>query len=278
MERYISITSIIGLIVAVSASLLTLGARAEDLVFQDHVQWQTHPMANPHFDILIVTVISTESGPFTNENPPQGLARVDEVLRGDERSGATYAILWRGNSPPEYEESGGFRDGAYIPPRGLKRDWSEHPVAAPAIGDRFIVFDAGVMQKGGIWAQEAYRFSAENRNAVIKYMAPPERHGIAQGLAFLLILVAPAACVWLHIRSRSPELTDDQKGRARIALALTVPAAMADYAFYESGISIHSNIRVDLLLIWPALALTVAIACISLLRFALRGRQSTPNE
>jgi hypothetical protein len=264
-------TSIIGLIMAVTASLLTLGARADDLVFQDQVQGQTPAMANPHFDILIVTVISMDSGPFTNQKPPRGLARVDEVLRGDERSGATFPILWGGNSPPQYEEPGGLRDGTYIAPRGVKRDWAERPLAAPDIGDRFIVFDAGVVQKGRISAQEAYRFTAENRDLVTKNMAPPERRGIVQGLAFFLILVAPAACIWLHIRSRSSKLTDDQKGRARIALALTVPAAMADYAFYESGISIHSNIRVDLLVIWPALALTVAIACLSLVLFALRS-------
>jgi hypothetical protein len=41
-----------------------------------------------------------------------------------------------------------------------------------------------------------------------------------------------------------------------------VPAV---YAFYESGISIHSSIRVDLLLLWPAIVLTLAIAAISLL-------------
>lgn len=261
--------SIKGLTMAMLAALLTFGVRAEDQVFHDEVQQQTYAMANPHFDILIVTVVSMESGPFTNERPPQGVVRVQEVLRGREKVGTTYPIRWQSISPPEYEESGGLQDGANIAARRLKPDWANRRVAAPTAGDRFIVLTFGIT-KGWIRVEDAYRVSDENRSFVTRHMAPPERYGIVQGAAFLFILAAPVACILLHFRSRSPRLTDRQKGRARLALALAVPVAIAVYAFYESGVSIYSNIRADLLVLWPALGLTVAIAGISLLLFALR--------
>ena len=64
---------------------------------------------------------------------------------------------------------------------------------------------------------------------------------------------------------RSPAVSPRGKLRLRLALWLTLVLVPGVYAFYESGISIHSNIRVDLLLLWPAIALTLLIAAASIL-------------
>src|SRR5260221_14622951 len=66
-------------VVAGLALLLLWGApgQAQDEVGDErHDASMSPPLQNPHFDILVVTVVAIEKGPFTNKNPPQGLVRV----------------------------------------------------------------------------------------------------------------------------------------------------------------------------------------------------------
>jgi hypothetical protein len=51
---------------------------------QDNADTEHRMLGNPYFDILVVTVVSMEHGPFTDENPPKGSVKVDEVMRGTE--------------------------------------------------------------------------------------------------------------------------------------------------------------------------------------------------
>ena len=64
---------------------------------------------------------------------------------------------------------------------------------------------------------------------------------------------------------RSSAVSTSLKHRLRLALWLVLFLVLPTYAFYESGVSIYTNIRVDLLLLWPAIGLTLAIGAISLL-------------
>lgn len=258
----------IGEVVAGLALLLAcaVSARAQDQVVDEQLDASVSaPLQNPHFDILVVTVVSVEGGPFTNETPPQGVVRVDGTLRGGEKPGAVYPVRWSGRiGADDYEDRGGMRDGSWVPPR-IKPEWHQRPLAPPIPGDRMIVFAAGVAEFKSIWAQAAFRFSPGNRDFALQHMAPPERGAAIQTPAFLLILLAPIACVVLHLRLRSPRVGARGKLRLRLALWLALVLVPGVYAFYESGISIHSNIRVDLLLLWPAIALTLLIAAASIL-------------
>jgi hypothetical protein len=247
-------------------SLWGAAARAQDQVVDERLdQSVAAPLHNPHFDILLVTVVGVESGPFTNADPPQGLVRVDETLRGSEPVGAIYPARWSGHvRDDDYADRGGMRDGAWIPPQ-LKPEWHQRLLDPPKPGDQLIVFTSGVAEFKSIWAQAAFRLTPENRVFVLAHMAPPERGAALQTPAFLLILLAPLACITLHLLRRSSAVSGPVKFRLRLALWLVLFLVPAVYDFYESGISIHSNIRVDLLLLWPAIALTLVIAAASLL-------------
>ena len=250
-------------------ALLLLGsmaARAQDQVVDERLDASiAAPLHNPHFDIVVVTVVAVESGPFTNADPPLGLVRVDETLRGAEPVGAIYPARWSGHVRDEdYADRGGMRHGGWVQPQ-LTPEWHQRPLASPKPGDQVIVFVASVTEFKSIWAQAAFRLTPENRAFAVAHMAPAERSAVIQAPAFLLILLAPIACVMLHMLLRSSAVSAPLKYRLRLALWLVLLLVLPVYAFYESGISIYSNIRVDLLLLWPAIALTLAIAAISLL-------------
>lgn len=80
----------------------------------------------------------------------------------------------------------------------------------------------------------------------------------------------PVACLLLFalsLRRSTPPLV---RRRLRLAVFLVPLAALGLYAFYETGISTYTNIRVDLLLIYPALLLAFlfwpALLVVALLR------------
>ena len=246
--------------------LASVTARAQDQVIDERLDAPAAaPLDNPHFDILVVTVVAVENGPFTNADPPLGLVRVDATLRGAEPVGAIYPARWSGHvRADDYADRGGMRAGAWVQPE-LKPDWHQRTLLPPKAGDQVIVFAAGVAEFKSIWAQAAVRLTPENRAFAIAHMAPAERSAALQTPAFLVVLLAPLACVMLHVLRRSPALSGLGRQRLRLALWLVLLLVLPVYAFYESGISVYSNIRVDLLLLWPAIGLTLAIAAISLL-------------
>jgi len=252
-----------------SLALLLVGsmtAHAQDQVVDGRLDASAAaPLHNPHVDIVVVTVIAAETGPFTNADPPLGLVRVDETLRGAEPVGAIYPVRWSGHvGDGDYENRGGIRDGAWVPPE-LKREWHQRLLVPPKPGDHVIAFAAGVAEFESIWAQAAFRLTPENHAFAIAYMAPPERNAAIQMSAFLLVLLAPLGCAILHMLLRSSTVSGARRYRLRLTLWLVLFLVLPLYAFYESGISIYSNIRVDLLLLWPAIGLTLAIGSVSLL-------------
>jgi hypothetical protein len=73
----------------------------------------------------------------------------------------------------------------------------------------------------------------------------------------LMILAAPVVCVALFAFSLPRSVPEGRRRRLRLAVGLLPLAALGLYAFYESGVSVYTNIRVDLLLIYPALFVTL---------------------
>ena len=73
----------------------------------------------------------------------------------------------------------------------------------------------------------------------------------------LMILAAPVVCVALFAFSLPRSVPEGRRRRLRLAVGILPLAALGLYALYESGVSVYTNIRVDLLLIYPALFVTL---------------------
>lgn len=85
--------------------------------------------------------------------------------------------------------------------------------------------------------------------------SPDDRTGWVQAPVALMILAVPILCLALFALSLPRSVPEVRKGRLQLTVGLLPLAALGLYAFYESGISAETNIRVDLLLIYPALVL-----------------------
>lgn len=71
----------------------------------------------------------------------------------------------------------------------------------------------------------------------------------------IFILLSPVACLVLFLISLRRTLSPSLRQRCAVSAFVLPPVALALYALYESGIPSEMNIRIDLLLIYPALAL-----------------------
>ena len=108
---------------------------------------------------------------------------------------------------------------------------------------------------------------------VLAGLAQPDggdRTGWVQVPVALMILASPVLCVTLYALSLPRSVPGVRRRRLRLAVGLLPLAALGLYAFYESGVSVYTNIRVDLLLIYPALFLALlswpALIVVALLR------------
>ena len=88
----------------------------------------------------------------------------------------------------------------------------------------------------------------------------------------MLIILSPVACLILFVislrRTGSPTL----RQRCAVATFVLPLVVLALYAFYESGIPPEMNIRIDLLLIYPAIALDLLFWPALLVRFLILRR------
>jgi hypothetical protein len=71
----------------------------------------------------------------------------------------------------------------------------------------------------------------------------------------ILIILSPVACLILFVLSLGRTRPPSFRQRCAVAVFLLPLVSLALYAFYESGIPPEVNIRIDLLLIYPALAI-----------------------
>jgi hypothetical protein len=70
-----------------------------------------------------------------------------------------------------------------------------------------------------------------------------------------LIILSPVACLVLFVLSLRTTRPASFRQRCAVAVFVLPLVALALYAVYESGIPPEVNIRVDLLLIYPVLAI-----------------------
>jgi hypothetical protein len=209
-------------------------------------------LRNPHYDILVVTVLAVDDDGATNENPPKLTLRIDEVLRGSSRPDTMPGVWFKTILEGDYDTAPG---GAWI----TKQSWNDTPRKGPAVGSRFITTIMAAMSEELIYMNEyqAHPYSAVVRAQVVEDMAPPEHSLILVFILGGLIVLSPVAGTILVGIARARETPEAAKKR-RIAFAVMI-GSFPVYAFYESGISVYSNIRMDLLLIWPALIANVVL-------------------
>lgn len=88
----------------------------------------------------------------------------------------------------------------------------------------------------------------------------------------VLIILSPVACLILFVISLRRTGSPSSRQGCAVATFALPPVALALYAFYESGIPPETNIRVDLLLIYPAIALDFLFWPALLVRYLIYRR------
>lgn len=226
--------------------------------------------------IIVAEAVELSKGPYTNSNPPRGIFRIHEVIRGHTRPKSA-EIFWVARKPHEDFEpwTRGMPEDWRIKyyNRPLRGGWHERPFEGPAVGEKLIIFAVEENQLFRrpplLRAVLALRYSKENRDIVMRNMAPADRHPRIQGhLLKLLVLAGPAALILLIVSTKT---AGHQKGLfIRIALGISA-AHLPLYLFYEQG-NRTGGIRIDLLVVYPALVVSAVVLVISV-ALLWRGRR-----
>jgi hypothetical protein len=203
---------------------------------------------DPHWDVLVVTAERVTVDTTVGGTRPRGLFSVNEVLRGAPKP-SPIELVWQ---EPR-------RSSSAVPGRE-PHDWRKEPLEK---GNKLIVFGSMCPRSGSstMTVVDAFMFTPENRQTVVTNMAPAERAGRAQLAVFLLLLLIPIACFGV-IGAAVARCRWFPRRTARLACVVLGALEWCLYAWYESGVSAYTNIRIDLLLVWPALCVTLgALVC-----------------
>ena len=219
-------------------------------------------LQNPAYDILVVRVLEADDRDGTNADPPAVTLEIEEVLRGPSRQGKVsarwYGPIWHADLAPE---------------GGTTKAWQSRPLSGPTVGDRLIVF-GGVGPEGAftVQAHAVYRLTEANRQAVLD-------HGARTHSAPVFILlwvgmgVSALGALTLFVVSFFARETAGRASRLRAGVVACAAAAVGFYVFYESGVSPYAAIRIDLLLLWPAVGAALVLGAISLI-LVLRAKRT----
>lgn len=194
-------------------------------VTADELRPGSSDLANPSLDLLVLRVEETHGG---GRLPLAATVRIVDVIRGRLKPGDRATASW-GWQP------------------------SQENVRPPEVGTEFLAVGFGMKLRGGerrVKILGTYAASSQNLSIARRHMARPPRSPwplIALPVVGwgLLIVCAFAKRRW----------------RALLA-AVAVATALAEYPLYyryERHMSYHYTIRIDLLLIWPALLASLAI-------------------
>lgn len=214
----------------------------------------------PDFDILVVRVLAADPEAGSNGAPPKATLAIDEVIRGAPR-GPKVEAVWE---PPYF--------GPQDDPEGtLIAAWRAAPLRTPAAGARLIVF---AIDRSGVYsvqAHQVYAFSEANlataRQNAVHRRSDTIQFGLMVAVPGVVLLgLLPFVLSWL------PGFSGQARRRHNLAVLAACVAAMALYVAYETGVPPYSAIRVDLLILAPALALALLLALVSLVRLLWRRK------
>lgn len=183
---------------------------------------------DPQFTVLVVKVLRAKIVEGTNAAPPEGQFRVVEVLRGRNVPRGRYSYRFVSGRPRQDEDPA---------------TWNSKPVHGPVPGDDLIVFtyvgdqpkaEGDLIALQGPMIRDVPRLRDQVAGKLVhdsKLMFP----------LFLLVLASPVL------------------GFVRRIGWLSIPVAFGAYSVYERLMSPAYDIRIDLLLIWPALIASVVV-------------------
>jgi hypothetical protein len=214
--------------------------------------------------------------------PPNSTVEIQRTLRGDPLTG-TREVIWSRGLVPMTDEDPGCSSRPYDPNRPCKRIPHQlsldQAVVPPAAGVKVIFLVEPTYQAGKFGVLESAIPGLADRvrltNALItdrvfpahaKNLATFAKHEQRSepfstrfaGLLVLTLLIGSFAAICLAFTLPKP------------ALVVAVMSFVA-YGTYESGIDVSTNIRVDLLLIYPLLALNFAAVIVAIHRLGGRN-------
>ena len=233
---------------------------------------------------VYVGTVKESSAAGTVAAPPSSLIDIEQTLRGDALGGAQRVIWTRGASAVTFADRACI-DGPFDP----KRDCSyildaaslATQVSPPKVGERLIVVTIKPSSKrldttypGTIPGIVSRLVNENSLAALIAYPATPENLAAFSQSAlsrepllkrfnshlFVGTLIAAIAAMILAFASPKAGL-----GIGLLTFLL--------YALYESGISSNTNIRIDLVFVYPALALAFIAISLAIVRMGKRNTQ-----
>jgi hypothetical protein len=228
------------------------------------------------------------SAPGTIGKPPSSLVDFQQTLRGAPIVGPRL-VVWTRVSSVVTVLNADCNTKPYDPKRNCELVPHEphlaEPSTPPAVGEKLIIFAlkpdnvtkyvsvrSAIPGVSELLAKENTVAGFVAYPATAQHLATFEKHALLEerfarknmGTLFLLVIATSAAA--LMFAFVAPKIS--------ILCAL---AMFSTYALYESGIHVQENIRVDLLIIYPALFLGVAAVVVSLVRMGKKVLKDLPT-
>ncbi|GEM_PF-4033458 len=236
----------------------------------ENLRYDERLLKDPYYSILVVSVLEINSKNTTNANPPKAKVKVDEILRlQTHRKGIKYLtesdaidVVWRTRHKPSDHEGWNPKDKTN-PPTGwhkspFKKEWLARPLIGPDIGEKLIIFILERDAPSAIWGEvvQVYKFSSANKETVLQSATPADRTWKIQGSIAILIIILAGINLVFYVFLKKPFCSKQSGCLFQSAICIIPFLVLGLYILYESGISPYAAIRIDLLLIIPALVLT----------------------
>ena len=220
--------------------LVTLLLGLTNVVFSSEVFPRIYPdtysLDNPLMYIFVATVEQKIPNHDKNTGPEDftGVLNVTEIIRGHNIDFGRITARWN-------LKDNQVRVARHQPPQNPR------PLK---MGDKIIVFSWLDDNKVAV-VNYLYEYTDENRRRVLTHMAQPEWAPNIKLLLFLLILIFPILGLIILVLFYTLK-TDSRRMRSLYLFSIVAPIlTLVTYFIYEMGISTYSNIRIDLLIIWP---------------------------
>ncbi|HEX7026930.1 MAG TPA: hypothetical protein VF268_06790 [Gammaproteobacteria bacterium] len=201
---------------------------------------------NPHFVIVRAEILELSAAKTSFENPASSKIKIIDVLRGRDKMVPRDALA-QFNPPLNGKMMINPRDGNYE----LKPEAKAQQFDMPDLGSQVLISYCCVDGENAISTQgKIIAWSVQNEAIIRSSMAPPEASPKLQGGLFIGLLATTVFGLLLGVIETSTKLKFTLRSGVFIASLIL-------YITYEAGVSIYTNIRVDLLLIYPLLFLNL---------------------
>ena len=275
---------------ALAACLLLCGtSRAQDSPQQLVVRSSLTPESLKDWTLPVyVGTVKESSATGTIAAPPTSVIDVEQTLRGEPIQGRQRVIWTRGTSSLTVADRACI-DGPFDAKRNctyvLDAARLAIPIAPPVVGEKLIVVAIKHDNKRldttspGSIPGIANRLAAEGALAALAaYPASPENLAAfsTRALSHEPILKRFNSPLFFGVMLAAITAMYFAFARPSVGLGIGLLTFLL-YALYESGVSINTNIRVDLLVLYPTLALAIVAIIIAITRLGRSDTNSTTS-